>query len=559
MEPIFYRKNKNIAFPYLEKELDVSNLQNYIPIYDLFFTLNENNRNSINLNNKWEITSITQKISDKIYEAFVEDEKGNKKKVNVFFKFAPLIDPLKYLIGKYKDDDINILPCGDKDCDKKMLDVNNAAYVDSFFSYLTSKLLNEYGFVHGLDYHGGFLGVKNDYIFNSEDDIDYMLNSSFFNENKNSLFKVTDELKKLINNDSVKNKIKLNIKKDEETINLSSLMNITGLDDDNDNDNDNGLKSGAQVNDISLVDISTKQSRSTHSSCSSRSSVTDDEEDNDGSDGGSDGGDGSSDGSSDGSDGDDENFDIKINEFPVNIIALEACETTLDKLIEEDISYAELISAFMQIIMTLATYQKVFNFTHNDLHTNNVMFVETDKQNIFYHFEGVYYKVPTYGKLFKIIDFGRAIYKYNGNLHCSDSFSLSGDAATQYNFEPYFNDKKPRLEPNYSFDLCRLACSLYDNLIDEDEDDKNSEVYNPIKILMEKWCKDDKGRNILYKKNGEERYPEFKLYKMIARSVHNITPKAQLEDTIFSKYSVSKKSIKKNTKVVDIDAIPCMV
>ena len=559
MEPIFYRKNKNIAFPYLEKELDVSNLQNYIPIYDLFFTLNENNRNSINLNNKWEITSITQKISDKIYEAFVEDEKGNKKKVKVFFKFAPLIDPLKYLIGKYKDDDINILPCGDKDCDKKMLDVNNAAYVDSFFSYLTSKLLNEYGFVHGLDYHGGFLGVKNDYIFNSEDDIDYMLNSSFFNENKNSLFKVTDELKKLINNDSVKNKIKLNIKKDEETINLSSLMNITGLDDDNDNDNDNGLKSGAQVNDISLVDISTKQSRSTHSSCSSRSSVTDDEEDNDGSDGGSDDGDGSSDGSSDGSDSDDENFDIKINEFPVNIIALEACETTLDKLIEEDISYAELISAFMQIIMTLATYQKVFNFTHNDLHTNNVMFVETDKQNIFYHFEGVYYKVPTYGRLFKIIDFGRAIYKYNGNLHCSDSFSLSGDAATQYNFEPYFNDKKPRLEPNYSFDLCRLACSLYDNLIDEDEDDKNSEVYNPIKILMEKWCKDDKGRNILYKKNGEERYPEFKLYKMIARSVHNITPKAQLEDTIFSKYSVSKKSIKKNTKVVDIDAIPCMV
>ena len=293
-----------------------------------------------------------------------------------------------------------------------MLDVNNAAYVDSFFSYLTSKLLNEYGFVHGLDYHGGFLGVKNDYIFNSEDDIDYMLNSSFFNENKNSLFKVTDELKKLINNDSVKNKIKLNIKKDEESINLSSLMTITGLDDDKDNDND--LKSGVLVSDISLVDISTKQSRSTHSSCSSRSSVTDDEEDNDGSDGGSDDG---SDGSSDGSDGDDENFDIKINEFPVNIIALEACETTLDKLIEEDISYAELTSAFMQIIMTLATYQKVFNFTHNDLHTNNVMFVETDKQNIFYHFEGVYYKVPTYGKLFKIIDFGRAIYKYNGNLH----------------------------------------------------------------------------------------------------------------------------------------------
>ena len=35
---------------------------------------------------------------------------------------------------------------------------------------------------------------------------------------------------------------------------------------------------------------------------------------------------------------------------------------------------------------------------------------------------------------------------------------------------------------------------------------------------------DDNGKNILYKKNGEERYPNFKLYKMIARIVHNHTP-----------------------------------
>ena len=184
------------------------------------------------------------------------------------------------------------------------------------------------------------------------------------------------------------------------------------------------------------------------------------------------------------------------------------------------------------------------------------MFVPTEKQHIYYCFEGVYYKVPTFNRLFKIIDFGRAIYKYNGNLHCSDSFDLNGDAATQYNFEPFFNDKKPRLEPNHSFDLCRLACSLYDNLVDEEEDDK---IYNPVKLILEKWCTDDKGRNILYKKNGDERYPEFKLYKMIARSVHNMVPKSQLNDSIFKKYSVSKKHIKKGTRIINIDAIPCMV
>jgi DNA repair exonuclease SbcCD ATPase subunit len=35
----------------------------------------------------------------------------------------------------------------------------------------------------------------------------------------------------------------------------------------------------------------------------------------------------------------------------------------------------------------------------------------------------------------------------------------------------------------------------------------------------------------LYKNNGEERYPDFKLYKMIARCVHKHTPHAQLERT----------------------------
>ena len=95
------------------------------------------------------------------------------------------------------------------------------------------------------------------------------------------------------------------------------------------------------------------------------------------------------------------------------------------------------------------------------------MFINTEKQFLYYTFNKIHYKVPTYGKIYKIIDFGRAIYKFNGQLMCSDSFHLKGDAASQYNFEPYFDDKKPRLEPNFSFDLCRLSCCLYDFFIDD--------------------------------------------------------------------------------------------
>jgi len=156
--------------------------------------------------------------------------------------------------------------------------------------------------------------------------------------------------------------------------------------------------------------------------------------------------------------------------------------------------------------------------------------------------------VPTYGKLFKIIDFGRAIYKFRGQLLCSDSYHPEGDAATQYNCEPYFNTKKPRLDPNMSFDLCRLGCALYDYLMDEPS--------TPIHKIMLDWITDDKGRNILYKKNGDERYPDFKLYKMIARTVNKHIPINVLHNSYLDKFIVNKKEVKSNIGLMDLDAIP---
>jgi hypothetical protein len=58
----------------------------------------------------------------------------------------------------------------------------------------------------------------------------------------------------------------------------------------------------------------------------------------------------------------------------------------------------------------------------------------------------------------------------------------------------------------------------------------------PIYDLIISWIYDDNGVNVLYKKNGEDRYPDFKLYKMIARIVHNHTPDRQFEHACFEKY-----------------------
>ena len=252
-----------------------------------------------------------------------------------------------------------------------------------------------------------------------------------------------------------------------------------------------------------------------------------------------------------------ETLTLTFSEFPVQVICMEQCENTFDYLIMNgELTDDEWFSALMQIIMILITYQKMFLFTHNDLHTNNVMYIPTNKKFIYYTFKKQTYKVPTFGKIYKIIDFGRAIYKLNGKILCSDSFKTGGDAATQYNTEPYFNDKKPRLEPNYSFDLCRLACSIFDYVVDDFETIKNMNECSPLVKLIVEWCVDDNGVNVLYKNNGVERYPDFKLYKMIARFVHKHTPVDQLDRKEFSKFIVSNKNIGKNETIINIDELP---
>ena len=58
---IFYKKNQNedLFSNFQNSEfLNMNNPQNYIPLYNNFFTLSENNFNSINLNNDKRIMEI---------------------------------------------------------------------------------------------------------------------------------------------------------------------------------------------------------------------------------------------------------------------------------------------------------------------------------------------------------------------------------------------------------------------------------------------------------------------------------------------------------------------
>ena len=181
-----YKKNNNMdLFNELcdTNLLDIENLQNYIPIYGSYFNLNENNYNSINLNNNYKLCSITEKLGYSKFNGTIIDDSNNIINKKIFFKYSPLVDPIKYMIGKY-DNSYSILNLprlnNNEEVNKKKLDSNNSAYTDGFFSFLSSLLLNKYDFINGIDYYGSFLGIKKNFIVDIEDDLEYLDDSDFF-------------------------------------------------------------------------------------------------------------------------------------------------------------------------------------------------------------------------------------------------------------------------------------------------------------------------------------------------------------------------------------------
>jgi len=563
MFDIFYKKNNNkelFKFFLDNSENRITEMQNYIPIYSRFFSLNETNDNKINLNNKYSIKKIKNQESENKFKILVEanDANNTNHSKDAFFKYSPLIDPSKYMAGKYKDISQNIIhnlpKLNSKNILKKFNCHDNSAYIDSFFSYLTSQLLNTYKFIHGIDFYGSFLGIKENFKFDITDELEYLYDYDYFHKNRNILFRTDEINEELMDDDTRKNRTKIDIGNNEE-IKIESIDNDIYDGVFEELTKENIEKHNLFLNDIKITNIDYKRENEienvsdnkTNSECSSRISDTSNEEDEED------------------EEEDDEFSDItneltnvyaNIFNFPCQVICLEKLDNTMDYLLEEtEIKDREVISCLFQVIMTLIVYQKMFDFTHNDLHTNNIMFQKTEKQYINYYYNDKYYRVPTYGKIYKIIDFGRAIYKFKDKQISSDCFYNKGEASGQYNFSVFRNKNKKEIKPNKAFDLTRLGCSLYDHYVEDVENDSNKSL---IKLITD-WITDDNNKNILYKKNGEERYPDFKLYKMITRKCTKNTPESQLTRPLFQKFISSKKKIGKKAPIINVEKMPSYI
>ena len=343
---LFYRKSKNKElFETLEQSsIGITSLQNYLPIYNRFFSLNENNASSINLNTPCYIKKIDNIQNDHIMDTTIYNEdKEVVNKKEVFIKYSPLLDPLKYIVGKYNNNDFTNLPSFNNSNniseDSQMLDANNSAYIDSFMSYLTSNLLHKFNFFHGIDFYGAFIGYKKNFNYDIIDDMDAIHCNSYFYKNNNVLFDTPENFdSNFFDDSSRKYKNKIQIGNDNTDISISSFESdvLDNFSDKkrvvNDTNSENEIITFDDISKMEenpLINKEKEEDDGYSSSVSSNSSHTNnsnpeescgeyESEEEDG----------------DEEYDDDEKILLKIRKFPVQMICLEKCTETLDYVLK---------------------------------------------------------------------------------------------------------------------------------------------------------------------------------------------------------------------------------
>ena len=229
-----------------------------------------------------------------------------------------------------------------------------------------------------------------------------------------------------------------------------------------------------------------------------------------------------------------DDYIAKFKNIPIQLLFIEKLEGTLeDYLLDDDFKEEVLLSCIFQISFTLHYLQKHYHFTHNDLHINNIMYSLTEKEYLYYKINNKYFKVPTYGKIFKIIDFGRSIVTFKNKVYMNDVFSKNGEAGGQYyypNSVNFYEESmdKDKINPNYNFDLCRLSMTILEEL-------NMDLISEKMKYFLYKMCEDKNGDNFC------EMEDNFNLYILIAKNAVNSLPSEILVNKIFKEYKVKKK------------------
>lgn len=498
---------------------------------------------------KWE---PTQKDSPHGQLTFMED--GKQITVAAFMKCMPLINGYNWL--RYKDrptipffwslqTDDCLQPC-------------NQAYVDTVASFLAKKAAQTVASQHICDFYGCFRGVAETFFYNLEDDFEDFRFTNWFWEGLDK-----KEFGLRIVERSTGRRLT------PEEINEMFRPDVEFLHDDSESDSDSD--SDSQTSSENTDSIGAESLGSDFISAEPRTPFGADAEGEDGAPTHRTVGltqtmstasslPTASQSGSDCSFSDEYTIHAECFGMPVVSMFLEELDGVMDDLLEKP-EYSPIKTAdqenkwlawLFQVCAACAQLQTILNLTHNDLHTNNVMFKRTNEEYIFYkNASGTIWRVPTFGYIFTIIDYGRAIFTVSGYTMISSDYDDGHDAFGMYNFGAIEDETQPRVHPNRSFDLCRLACSLLRGLFPVNPVSKEKgmiltkegswevrETSEAVFNLLWGWLKTKDGKNCLETETGEEKFPGFDLYSYIAANVHSAVPRDQITKQMFRRFIV---------------------
>lgn len=382
------------------------------------------------------------------------------KKEPLFIKLIPILEPVQYAMGEFHNENDSM----NENAIQQINKYNNTAYTEVFANYILSLLVEKEKCPNFPIFYGTYSSILKWFQYDYSQEWNEVEELDFFQNQR--------EKGNILYNFSKTNRIlndNLSLKKD-----IDLELEIVDLDSELTDSNISEIEDGSNLVNEEAENIA---------------------------------------------------YWCKIKNYPTQVGFFEKLEYTLEEwIIENDnFSLEEWKSILFQIIFALSFIQDRFNMVHNDLHCDNIMFSKTEQEYFYYIIDHIVYRVPTFGRVVKIIDFARATYFVGDVVLFPDVFEENGDAHGQYDI-PVNNQWEPEEnQPNPSFDLIRLATTIYEYLDDQPE---------MMQLLLE-WCKADDESNVLFDEDS------FDLYCKIAHSCHNAIPKEQIHKDVFKEFTMN--------------------
>ena len=341
-------------------------LQTYFPTLSKLFRITKHQSNTIWLDSKYRVSTIDISGTSGLCSVGLTSNTPaaattEEQRKQAYLKVTHLLDPIRWMKGEYSLPKQVGLPWHSKtwaNAWTKLQDPTNQAYIEVVASYAVGRLRELDISPHFNEFYGGFCARADTYRYNLTEEFKSFRNTRWFwHGQKRGLYKLhvgySNNPNKSVTDDVLNDIIR------EPSIVADDSASEEEIDVDIVDDNDGGSLHSDKMSDISFAEENESDM------------VSDDTEIED-------------------------KYRIysEISDFPVMMIALENNDGTMDSLLDDysgvgatpgTEEWEDRWSAWIfQVLAALSVAQSIIGLTHNDLHTNNIVWTKTEEEFLYY-------------------------------------------------------------------------------------------------------------------------------------------------------------------------------